>query len=112
MTILRKRNILYPGEYCHFVNKVQRKNQPGKSGLINYGSLSNVGVNISWKKNREKTRRVAELPSLRLGSTMKDPVSESREFSDSEANTLENFYLVVATFCKAVRIMAVESIQH
>ncbi len=82
-----------------------------KSG-DSFGSLSNVGVNISWKKNREKTRRVAELPSLRLGSTMKDPVSESREFSDSEANTLENFYLVVATFCKAVGIMAVESIQY
>ena len=54
---------------------------------------------------------MAELPSLLLGSTMKDPVSESGEISDSEANTLEHLCFVVAAFSKAVGIMAVESVQ-
>ena len=54
---------------------------------------------------------MAELPFFRLGSTMKDPVSESGEFSDSEANTLEHLCFVVAAFSKAIGVVAVESVQ-
>ena len=42
---------------------------------------------------------------------MKDPVSESGEFSDSEANTLEHLCFVVAAFSKAIGVVAVESVQ-
>ena len=54
---------------------------------------------------------MAELPSFCLGNTMKDPVSESGEISDSEANTLEHLNFVVAAFSKAIGVVAVESVQ-
>ena len=80
-------------------------------GVEYLGSLSNVGVKrISKQTNRSKTRRVAELPSLLLGSTMKDPVSESGEISDSEANTLEHLCFVVAAFSKAIGVVAIEGV--
>ena len=42
---------------------------------------------------------------------MKDLVSESGEFSDSVADTLENLCFVITAFGKTIGIMAIDSIQ-